>query len=176
MDFWKLIRARYSVRKFKQQSIEPELLHKILAAGRLAPTTSNLQPQRILVLQNENSLKIAKGLTHYHFDAPVMLLICYDRIACWKSPNTHHISGEVDAAIVTTHMMLAATALGLGTTWVGSFDPDEVQKELKLPDHIIPLAFLPIGYPSDHSQPHPNHERRLEEECSIFYNEFPANY
>lgn len=176
MDFWKLIRERYSVRKFKETPVEKEVLHKILTAGRMAPTSSNLQPQRIIVLQSKENLKKVKGLTHYHFDAPLILLICYDLAASWKNPNNGCTSGEIDTSIVTTHMMLAAADLGIGSTWVGYFDQNAVKTAFGLPDTIIPMAFMPMGYPADTSQPHPNHERRLEEEWTVFFEEFPPDY
>lgn len=176
MSFLKLAYDRYSVRKFQDRKVEKEFIHKILEAGRIAPTSANLQPQRILVIQNEEGLEKIKEATYYHFDAPLIFLICYDQAACWKNPHTGHQSGEVDASIVTTHMMLEIADLGLGSTWVGSFDPRKLRNSFQFPENIIPIALLAIGYPSEHSSPHPNHDRRLEEWETVFFENFPADY
>lgn len=69
--------------------------------------------------------------------------------------------GEVDASIVTTHMMLEAAALGLGTTWVGHFDPQKVRSAFALPENVIPVAILPMGYPHETSVPNQKHGERL---------------
>ena len=83
-DFLKLAAARYSVRKFRPDPVEPEKLDLILRAGNLAPTACNLQPQRILVLSSEESLDKLRRCTRCHFNAPAALLVCYHREECWK--------------------------------------------------------------------------------------------
>ena len=176
MNFSALIKERYSVRKFADKKVEKEVLQKILEAGRLAPTAANLQPQRILVIQGETGLQKIKEATTYHFDAPLTLIICYDEAACWKHPQSLKKSGEVDASIVTTHMMLEIANLGLGTTWVGHFDPEILKKAFHLPSTLIPIALLPIGYPAESSQPTPKHFRRLDLDYTVFYEEFPEDY
>lgn len=170
MDFLKLAKERHSVRKFSDKKVEKEKLDLILEAARLAPTACNLQPQRIFVFNNEESLSKLKSCTAYHFNAPLAILICYDKEISWKRKYDGKDGGEVDAAIITTHMMLEVSNLGLGTTWVGSFDPTVMSSIYELPENIIPIALLPIGYPAEDSAPHPNHDSRLELEETVFYN------
>ncbi|MGI6354184.1 MAG: nitroreductase [Lentisphaerae bacterium] len=160
MSFMKLAAERYSVRKFSSQPVEPEKLATVLEAGRLAPTAANKQPQRIFVLQSEAALAAVRESTKCHFSAPVVLLICYDEAKAWQNPFTGQFSGEVDAAIVTSHMMLAAADLGLGTTWVGYFKPEPVIEFCKLPAEIKPVAMLPLGYPAADATPGPMHSSR----------------
>ena len=174
MDFLELAKARYSVRKFSPQQVETEKLDRILEAGRLAPTAANAQPQRILVLNSETSLNHLKSCTMYHFNAPLALLICYDNAISWKRPYDNNDSGYVDARIVTTNIMLETANLGLGSTWVGHFDPTAIQKTFELPATIIPVAILPIGYPAETSSPNPNHEKRYDKKQTVFYNTFAA--
>lgn len=148
-DFLSLAAARYSVRSFSDRRIEPEKLEKILQAGRLAPTAVNNQPQVIYVLQSADAIGRMKTATKYLFGAPQALLVCYDENICWK--NRHHEdagrpSGEVDASIVLTHMMLQAWELGIGSCWVGVFEFNEVRSLFNLPDNIHPVALMPIGY------------------------------
>ena len=121
------------------------MLDKILAAGHLAPTGCNYQPQRILVLTEPESLEKLKKCTSCHFDAPAALLICYDKTLSWKRSFDGADSGWVDASIVTTQMMLQAHELGLGTTWVMYFDPKETIAQFALPENLLPVAILPIG-------------------------------
>ena len=128
----------------------------------MAPTAVNFQPQRILVLESEESLAKLKECTRYHFEAPLAFLICYDNTVSWKRAYDNKDMGEVDASIVATQMMLEITNLGLGTTWVGHFDPDAVIEKFELPENIIAVALFPIGYPANDSAPNPRHNERLE--------------
>lgn len=162
MDLMDLLKERYSVRKFSEKTVEDEKLTQILEAGRLAPTAVNFQPQRIIALKSKEALAKLKNCTRYHFDAPVALIVCYDNTVSWKRGYDNHDMGEVDAAIVTTQMLLEIANLGLGTTWVGHFDPSAVVREFELPENIVPVAILPIGYPADDAEPNPRHFERLE--------------
>ena len=101
-----------------------------MEAARVAPTACNFQPQRILVLDNKESLEKLKKCTPYHFHAPLALVVCYDKTTSWKRKDGDDM-GEVDAAIVTTQMMLETENIGLGTTWVGYFDKAELVKEFE---------------------------------------------
>ena len=123
MEFFETIRTRCAVRGMDPtRAVEQEKLEAILEAGRTAPTAKNMQPQRIYVLRSPEALQMAEELTICTFHAPVILVICADRDEAWKHYLTGETRAETDAAIVTTHMMLAAHALGLGSTWVARFD------------------------------------------------------
>lgn len=172
IDFLELAKERYSVRKFNDKKVESENVELILEAARFAPTACNFQPQRILVLDEEASLNKLKNCTPYHFDAPLAFLICYDNTVNWKRRYDNKDAGDIDASIVTTHMMLEITNLGLGSTWVGSFDPKIVCQEFNLPDNFIPVALLPTGYPAVDAEPFPGHYKRLDKEQTVFYNSF----
>lgn len=164
MDFLQLAENRYSVRKFTERPVEREIIDKILRAGTLAPTAKNLQPQRILVLTSKESLEKLDRATKCRFGAPAAMLVCYDRDACWKRDRYDgKPSGEVDAAIVTTHMMLAAASLGIGTTWVMHFDPVAIRKEFEVPANYEPVAVLIMGYPAPDAEPSAMHKER----CSV---------
>lgn len=170
MDFITLTKARFSHRTFSEQPVEKEKLDLILEAGRLAPTAGNYQPQRILVIQSVEAIEKLKKCTPCHYDATLILLICYENIS--KNPFTGKDIGDVDASIVTTHMILEATDLGLGSVWVGYFDPEAIRKTFNLPDNYIPAALLPIGYPDDDAFPSPMHAMRHPLTKTVFYNDF----
>lgn len=172
MSFLELAKERYSVRKFSGQKVEPAVVEQLLEAGRIAPTAANFQPQRILVLDSEENLQKLKDCTKYHFDAPLALLVCYDKTVSWKRSHDNHDEGEIDASIVTTHLMLQAASLGLGSTWVGYFDPEAIRSSFSLPENMIPVALLPIGYPAQDCAPSSNHTKRLPLDKTVFYNSF----
>lgn len=76
--FMELARARWSVRSFSSRPIEPAKLQQILEAGLIAPTAVNYQPQKIYVLQSEEALKTIRAITRSTYNAPTVLLVCYD--------------------------------------------------------------------------------------------------
>lgn len=158
MSFMELARARYSVRSFKDTPIEEEKLSLILEAGRIAPTACNNQPQKIYVVKSEDARKTLAGVCRCTFDAPVILVVCYDRTRNWKNKlMPGYESGETDAAIVCTHMMLQAADLGIGSCWVGYFNAQEIADVLGLPEDITVSALLPIGYAAEGAEPAPLH-------------------
>ena len=163
---------RFSVRKFKDRPVEKEKLDLILEAGRIAPTGCNYQPQRIMVIEDAAAYEKLKPCTQCHFNAPVVLMICYDKTTVWKNKTNGTVGGDVDASIVVTHMMLQAAELGLGTTWVGAFNHQKARELFDIPDYLVPVALLPIGYPAEGVEPHPWHFRRFDMEHTVFYNSF----
>jgi nitroreductase len=159
--FLELVKARYSVRSFKPQPIKPEELAQVLEAGRVAPTACNNQPQRIKVITDRAELAKVDECTPCRFGALTVLLVCYDRTVCWKRVFDGAASGEIDASIVTTHLILAAQEAGLGACWVMYFDPAKTIELFALPPNIIPVAMLPIGYPAEDAVPAAEHDQRF---------------
>lgn len=168
MSFLELIKERYSVRSFKSQPIEQEKLAAIIEAGRVAPTACNNQPQRIKVITAAEDLAKVDECTPGRFGAPVVLLVCYDKRYCWTRNFDGAKSGESDASIVATHIMLAAQELGLGSCWVMYFDPAKMTELFNLPESIVPVAVLPIGYAAEDCNPSDRHfSRKAVEEILI---------
>ena len=154
MTFQELAKNRYSVRAFQQMPVSKEHMDLILEAGRVAPTACNFQPQKIYVARSAEAREKLASVCRCTFGAPVILVVCYDRTLEWKNKLTPGVtSGETDAAIVCTHMMLQAWELGIGTCWVGLFNADEVGDVLGLPKHIRVMGLLPMGYPADDAKP-----------------------
>ena len=160
MDFQALSAARYSLRKFSTQPVEQEKLDLILEAGRNAPTAHNNQPQRIFVLRSPEALEKADGCTAAHFHPPVILVVAYDAAVSWKRETDGKDHGEIDAAIAATQMMLQATDLGLGTTYVGMFEPDKLLAAFPEMEGTVPIAMLPLGYPAEGAHPARLHSER----------------
>ena len=145
MDFITLARQRYSVRFYSGRRAEPEKLEKILEAARVAPSAANMQPVRLLVVQSMDGLsKVEKAANIY--SAPTVIIVCADRAKTWIRSIDHKQSCDADAAIAADHMMLEATDLGLGSVWIGAFDPQIIKEEFYLPDTLEPVSLLAIGY------------------------------
>lgn len=160
MTFMELAEKRYSVRKFSSRPVEDEKLERILQAGRVAPTAKNFQPQQILVARSTEAMEKLNLCTPCIYGAPVALIVCYDKNASWKRHFDQKDHGDIDASIITAHMLLQAEELGLGTVWVCHYDPEAVRREFSLPDHLIPSSLLPLGYPADDAEPAPMHGQR----------------
>lgn len=170
--FQALAAARYSVRKFLPKPVEDEVLAQILRAGQLAPTACNNQPQKILVLNGKDDMAILRKCTVCHFDAPTALLVCYDKSLCWTREYDGKSSGDIDASIVATHMMLAAAELGVGSTWVMYFIPEAVREEFHIPENIEPVALLVLGYPAPDAKPAPRHTQFRDPEQIVVRHSF----
>ena len=172
MDFLKLAAERYSVRKFKPGHLPQETVDKLLKAAHLAPTGCNNQPQRILVLNTDESIKKLKNCTKCHFDAPTAMLVCYNKDESWIRPYDGAMSAPIDACIVTTHLMLEAHSIGVGSTWVMHFDPAAMRKGFNIPEDTEPVALLVMGYPADDSVPLSMHEQFRPLDEVVFYDKF----
>jgi nitroreductase len=145
MNFLELAKSRYSVRNYTEQKVEDEKLAWILEAGRVAPTAANQQPQRLLVIRSKEGLqKLAKAARLHN--PPLAIVVCADHNAAWVRSKDRKSSTDIDASIVTDHMMLQATELGLGSLWICAFDPKIVREEFNIPEHLEPINILVIGY------------------------------
>lgn len=172
MEFLKLASERYSVRKFENKPLDKETLDKILACGHVAPTGCNFQPQRILVIDTKDAIEKLKKCTKCHFDAPTAMLILYNKDESWKRPYDGALSAPVDASIVTTHLMLMAHSLGVGSCWVMHFDPKKMRDEFNIPENLEPHALLVMGYPHPESKPIDMHSKARPLEEVVYYNKF----
>ena len=171
MDFLELAKQRFSCRGFANKKVEDEKIEKILEAAKLAPTARNQQPQRILVLTEEEQLKKLSNCTQYGWNAPVIMIIFYDKEASYKRDKYDNKEfGDIDASIVTTHMMMEIQNLGLGTTWIGSFDPQKIMETYDVPTNWVPVAILPIGYPSEEIKPSNWHFERKDVSDFTYWN------
>ncbi|MBQ3055400.1 MAG: nitroreductase family protein [Oscillospiraceae bacterium] len=172
MEFQKLIEERYSVRSFRPEHLGQEVIDRILAAGHKAPTGCNYQPQRILVLNTDESIEKLSSCTKCGFGAPTAMLVCYHRSETWTRPYDGAHSAPVDAAIVATHLMLAAHDLGVGCCWVMHFDPAAMRAAFHIPNEVEPLALLVMGYPSEEAAPLPLHSTVRPMDEVVRYEQF----
>jgi nitroreductase len=156
MKFIELAKKRISVRSYRPEPVSDELLNEVLEAGRLAPTACNLQPfQFVVVREKENLAALATGYPGDWFkEAPVVIAVCTMPDKAWKrSKHDERCLIDVDGAIAADHMTMAAADLGLGTCWVGAFDPKIVRKVLGIPRTAEPLVLLTLGHPNENGRP-----------------------
>ena len=146
-----IVKKRCSVRDYSSRPVEKEKLEYILEAARLAPSACNHQPWRFVVIQDDKLLQKLQGC--YEKDwfktAPLCIVICGDHETSWKRKYDGKDHCDIDIAIATDHLILAATELGLGTCWVCAFDPASCREALQLPDALEPIVMVAVGYPQN---------------------------
>ena len=152
MDVLNAMKSRKSVRNFLDKPIEKDELTAILNAARLAPSASNRQEWRFVVVFDEKTRKqLAEAANEQAFVGEAPLVIA----ACAETDGHVMSCGQpcypIDVAIALDHLTLAAVEAGLGTCWIGAFDENKVKKILGIPDRIRVVALMPVGYPSDPS-------------------------
>jgi nitroreductase len=173
MSFLELAKKRYSARSYQTKQIEPEKLDAILEAGRLAPTAHNNQPQRVLVVQSPEGLaKVRKGYSR-DFGAACVLIVCADHSESWRRSYDDKDSADIDASIVTTHMMLCAKDLGIDSVWVCAFDPTAIREEFSIPETYEPINILMLGYAAcEPKSPDRHGESRKPLDQTVFFERF----
>lgn len=153
MEFYELMKTRYSVRKYKEQDIPDEMIRQLLEAVYLAPTAENKQPLRIWTVKDKARLEDIKKITKYHYNAPLTIAIGYVSEEAWVRPGDGLNSGIIDASIAATQLWLTASNIGLGAVWVSSFDAEK-QKELfpEMNEAEI-VVLMQVGFPDDNAKP-----------------------
>lgn len=157
MEYQQLIHERFSVLEYEQRDVAPELVRAIIEAGLAAPTACNFQPQRIKVIDDDASRAALARVVPSRYYVPLAFLVCFDRRECWVRPMDGKASGEIDAAIVTTHMMLRTADLGLGSIWVMHWDPERMKQEFSLDNNLEPVALLIAGHKAPEAHPKKGH-------------------
>ncbi|MCR5518721.1 MAG: nitroreductase family protein [Bacteroidales bacterium] len=164
--FLNLAAERYSCRGFDARPVPEEMVESILEAARLAPTAVNRQPVHVWVARSAEALEKLGTATPYIYGAGLVFVVGCKPADAWVRKYDGKNGAEVDAAIVGTHIMMEAADLGLGSVWVGSFDPAALASAFpELADWDV-VALFPVGWPA--AEPSSNHASRksLEEFAS----------
>lgn len=150
-SFLHLVKARYSVRNYTAQPVEQEKLDYIMECVRLAPSAVNFQPWRFYIVQSAEAKSLLQQCytREWFATAPLYIMACADHTQSWKRRHDGKDHADVDVSIAVEHLCLAATEQGLGTCWVCAFDASLCKSLFGLPEHIEPVALIPIGYPAD---------------------------
>ena len=162
MQFEELIRRRYSVRAYKPDPVEDEVLERVLEAARLAPTAANRQPFGLVVARVQGREEELRPVYHreWFLQAPLVVCACGIPAQGWLRRDRKSYL-DVDVAIVMDHLTLAAADQGLGTCWIASFDPAAACRAFGLPEGVEPIVLTPLGYPAD--RPGEKERKPLEE-------------
>ncbi len=154
MDVMDAVRQRFSVRKFKEYDIEDSKLERVLEAARLAPSARNLQEWRFVVVRDPDmraSLAEAANGQNFVGEAPAVIVGCAVTSEHVMSCGLHCF--PIDVSIAMAYMTLEAVEQGLGTCWIGAFNAEKVRRLLGIPDDVIVVGLLPIGYPDQEAPP-----------------------
>ena len=152
MDFSEAIHTRRSVREFKGDTIPEDVLTRVLDAARIAPSGSNRQPWRFILIKDEMlRRKMISACNSQEFigQAPVIIVACGQKLPINRGGYMGEMSMLLDVAIAFTHLILAARAEGLGTCWIGAFSNEEIKKFLQVPDEYEVVAVTPLGFPKN---------------------------
>lgn len=152
MDFLELAKKRCSVRAYKSMPVEDEKLKYILEAARMAPTGSNRQEFQLIVVHTKGREEELKAIYNkdWFVQAPIIICAC---ATATLSQSYDEFKGYRNIGIVMDHLILAATHLGLGTCWVGAFNPNEARESLGLPEEVKPIVFATVGYADNGTRP-----------------------
>jgi len=144
MEVFDAIQRRKSVRVYDRRPIPDDVLMKILEAGRIAPSASNIQPWHFIVVRDQKRREALSTGRYAGFlkDSPVVIVGCGNKRS---SPKWN----TIDVTIALENMVLAATGEGVGTCWIGSFDEDSVKRAINAPPDCNIVAMLAVGYPRD---------------------------
>jgi nitroreductase len=164
MDFYDVIRGRRSIRAYRDTPVEEEKLKRVLEAARVAPTAANRQPIHFYVVRKrEARRRLLQAYSQEWFaGAPVIICACARPSQAWSRTDGKSYA-DVDTTIAMDHLILAATAEGLGTCWIGAFNPERLREVLDIPAELEPVALTPLGYPA--AEPAPTPRKPLDEIC-----------
>ena len=164
MSFLELAKERYSCRKFSDKKVEQDKIDKIIEVGKLAPTAVNSQPFKIWVMQSAEAIEKVAQATPFTFGASLIFAVGAKKNDAYSRKFDGKNFYEIDASIVSTHMMLEVQDLGLGTTWVGHFDPKILKEKFpQMSDYEI-VALFPVGYPAEDAKPSEFHSASKSKE------------
>lgn len=162
MEFTKVIEERYACKSFDGKPVPEEDLRKILEAGRLAPTAKNAQPCHVYVAQSDEALAKVDAVTPCRYNAKTVLIVTSDRNKVFQYPGGRWRSTFEDAAIIGTHLMLAAADLGVNSCWLNNFNPDVATETFDLMKNETVVLMLDLGYADENGKPLEKHFSRKD--------------
>ncbi|MDD4877758.1 MAG: nitroreductase family protein [Candidatus Nanoarchaeia archaeon] len=172
MELQQCIQNRRSVRKYKEQEVPNELVCEILEMARLAPSAYNAQNWRFIIITEKNKKKeISEACFSQHWisEAPMLIVVCnfHKRLRDMHKDKGMLFSTQ-NCAIISSYIQLLAVERGLGTCWVGAFNPEELNRIIHSPILQVPAdvkveAVLTLGFPDDKK-----HEGHIRNEFNNF--------
>jgi nitroreductase len=166
MEIYEVFNTRRSIRSYESTPIPDESLNMILESTRIAPSGSNRQPWKFIVIKDENLKKeVAENCSNQLWiaDAPIIIVACGNQIDYSRGRYMGEMSFLVDVSIAFTHLILAARAEGIGTCWIGAFDNNSLKTVLNIPKEIDVVAVTPLGYPKNGEFSPPGTRKTIDE-------------
>ena len=171
MDFLTLAKKRFSARSYLNKKVSQEDLDYIMEAGRVAPSASNKQAWKFIIVQEEENIKAVQKLYHREWfaEAPCVIVILGNHLESWKRPQDGKDHTDIDVSIAIDHITLAATERGLASCWICNFYVEDTIKYFDLPEHLEPIAFLSLGYPTKKADTNRHQKQRKAFDEIVFY-------
>lgn len=171
-DLIKCIFKRRSIRRYKNKEVDKETLEILMKAGMAAPTACNNQPWEFVAIREKATMdKLRENLVMAKYNAPAAIVVC-GNMNLARGGMKHHWDQDCSAAL--ENILLAATALGLGSIWIGVYPLENfvnsIRQALKLPDYVVPLGIAYIGYGDEEKE-----ARTQYNEKRIYWEEYDNN-
>lgn len=166
-NIFDVIFKRRSIRRYKDKEVEQEKITKLLKAGMAAPSTCNLQVWEFIVVTEKEILSQLKNATDQgDYNAPMAMVICANTVNVpWDDEDW-----KIDCSAAVENMMIAASAMGLGSIWIGSHDEAAFRKLLNIPDNIFVMNVVYFGYPDEAKKPGTKYN-----EEAIYWQKYDSN-
>ena len=149
------ILSRRSIRRYTSEPVSDDLEEELLRAAMSAPSAGNERPWHFVIIKDRRTMK---SIQEFHpfarmlDEAPMAILVCGD-----VNLEKYHGFWVQDCSAATENILIAARALGLGAVWLGLHPLEErvtgMRKLLGIPDHVVPLSLVSVGYPKDEPRP-----------------------
>ncbi|EJX10324.1 nitroreductase family protein [gut metagenome] len=153
------ILSRKSVRSFMEKEVSREQLDTLVRAAMAAPTGRDMRPWKFIILDDRevmDSLAVRLPYAKMLQEAPAAILVCGD-MQVTDAQGKPSGNWAFDCSAASENLLLMAEAMGLGAVWTGVYPYEDrlqtVKEALGLPEHIIPLNLIPVGYPKGETNP-----------------------
>ncbi len=147
---YKIIKERRSIRSFKDQEIPESNIKKILEAGWMAPSAGNRQPVELIIVKDK-ATKQKLSAQRFVDESPLLIAVVVnlERTKSRYGERGQRMYIYHDSGAAIQNMLLMSKSLGLGSCWIGAFNDERVSRFLELPEHVLPMALITIGYPNE---------------------------
>lgn len=156
MDVFEILMKRRSVRRYKALKVENDVMELLFKAAMCAPSSANTQPWELIAVNEEPYMsELRAGLYFGPYNAPAAIVVCGNMELTSHGPYKDVWVQDCSAA--TENILIAAAGMGLGAVWIGAYPNknavEHIKKALFIPDHVIPLSVIYIGYPNEEKEP-----------------------
>ena len=150
MNVREAIYKRRSVRSFLEKEVDDQIIKALLEDAMAAPSACNKQPWEFYIVKNKEKQEEIKTKTMFSkFNSPLLIIVTANTdLALTKEINDFWIQ---DCSAAVENILISAVSFGLGTCWCGGYPVEkrtsDIKEILQLPDNIVPLAIIHVGYP-----------------------------